>query len=506
MAIEHLDVLIVGAGLSGIGAAWHLQDKCRDKRYAILEARQASGGTWDIHRYPGIRSDSEMYTYAYNFKPWKGTKVIADGADILAYIRETARENGIEKKIRYGVKVLKADWSDATSTWTVTTEQVVDGKAKKIKLSCNFLLGCAGYYSYAGGYTPEFEGRNDFKGPVVHPQEWPENLDYRGKKVVVIGSGATAVTLLPAMSGKAAKVTMLQRSPTYMANIPERDVLSDKLRKVLPDMLVHRMGRARGVALQIAVFRLAKAKPELTRRLLLGMAKRQLGDNVDMKHFTPSYNPWDERLCAVPNGDLFKAVRSGKAEVVTDHIDRFTAKGIKLKSGKELEADIIITATGFNVQLLGGMEIALNKKPLDMSQVMNYKGTLFEGVPNLAMIFGYTNSSWTLKSDLSSEYVCRLIKYMDRKGANYCVPVNKDASVVREDFVTAGSGAQKASYIQRALGKMPKQGNKAPWRVYMNYLLDIPPLRFSRINDGVLEFGYRQKTTETTDTEAAPAT
>lgn len=497
MATEHLDVLIIGAGLSGIGAAWHLQHKCPNKTFAILEARQAIGGTWDIHRYPGVRSDSEMYTYAYNFKPWTNTKVIADGPAILSYIRETATENGIDRKVRFGVKVVSADWSDATATWTVTTEQQVDGKTKKGRLTCNFLLSCAGYYSYASGHTPDFPGREDFKGPVVHPQDWPEELDYSGKKVVIIGSGATAVTLLPAMADKAAQVTMLQRTPTYMASIPERDHLSDALRKVLPDMLVHRLGRARGVALQLGVFRMAKAQPKLLRRALLAMAKRQLGDAIDMAHFTPSYNPWDQRLCAVPNGDLFKAVRSGKASVVTDHIERFTDKGIKLQSGRELEADIIITATGFNIQLIGGMALALNHQPVNLSAGMAYRGTLFEGVPNAAMIFGYTNSSWTLKSDISSEYVCRLLNYMDKHGFDKCVPVNRDTHIQPELFITENSGAGSAGYIQRALASMPKQGNKAPWRVYMNYLLDLPALRYARINDGVMTFS------SLTDTKAA---
>ncbi|CBL45037.1 probable monooxygenase flavin-binding protein [gamma proteobacterium HdN1] len=493
MAAEHLNVLIIGAGLSGVGAAWHLQNQCPSKTFALLEARQAIGGTWDIHRYPGVRSDSEMYTYAYNFRPWTDSKVIADGATILKYIRDTASENGIDKKVRYGVKVVKADWSDDTATWTVTTERQVDGSPKQEQITCDFLLSCAGYYSYEKPNIPDFAGRDDFKGPVVHPQQWPDDLDYTGKTVVIIGSGATAVTLLPSMTDKAAHVTMLQRTPTYMANIPERDRISDTLRKVMPDMMVHRLGRARGVALQLGVFRLAKAQPKVLRGALLGMAKRQLGSKVDMKHFTPNYNPWDQRLCAVPNGDLFKAVRSGKASVVTDHIDRFTAKGIKLKSGQELEADIIITATGFNIQLIGGMTLSKNGKAVNLSKGMAYRGTLFEGIPNLGMIFGYTNSSWTLKSDISSEYICRLINYMDKHGYDRCAPVNTDPSVKPEYFVTEDSGAGSAGYIQRALEMMPKQGNKAPWRVYMNYLLDLPALRLSPLNDGVMKFSSLRK-------------
>jgi cation diffusion facilitator CzcD-associated flavoprotein CzcO len=489
MATQHLDVLIVGAGLSGIGAAWHLQDQCPDKSYAILEAREALGGTWDIHRYPGVRSDSEMYTYAYSFKPWTDTKVIADGPTILKYIRDTAEENGIVEKIRYGTKVLKADWSDQTNTWSITVRQVTDGKSRTSKLTCNFLLCCAGYYSYERGYMPDFPGRDNFKGPVIHPQDWPEGLDYADRKVVIIGSGATAVTLLPAMTDKAAHVTMLQRSPTYMATIPERDHISDALRKVLPDMLVHRLGRARGIALQRGVFRMAKMQPALTRKILMGLVRRQLAGSIDMKHFTPSYNPWDERLCAVPDGDLFRALRKGKANVVTDHIDRFTDKGIKLQSGEELEADIIISATGFNIQLLGGIDLSVNGEPVALPNGMIYKGIMFEGVPNAAMIFGYTNSSWTLKADISSEYICRLLNYMDKHEVDKCTPINHDADIKRESFLNIGSGAYKATYIQRALSKMPQQGNKAPWKVYMNYLLDLPALRLGKIDDGVMTFG-----------------
>lgn len=483
MAVEHLDVLIVGAGLSGIGAAWHLQDKCPDKRYAILEAREAMGGTWDIHRYPGVRSDSDMFTLGYNFKPWTGTKIIADGPSILNYIQTTARENGIDKNIRYGTRVISADWSDDTASWTVTIEQTVDGKTKKSKLTSNFLLSCTGYYNYGGGYMPDYPGRESFKGQVIHPQQWPENLDYAGKKVVIIGSGATAVTLLPAMADTAAKVTMLQRSPTYVANIPQVDPLSENLRKVLPDMWVYRMGRARNVALQIGVFQFAKRQPKILRKALLGLVKRQVGNKIDMKHFTPSYNPWDQRLCAVPNGDLFKVLRQGKADIVTDHIDRFTPKGILLKSGQELEADIIISATGLRILMLGGMQLSINGEQVELNKGMAYKGTMFEGVPNAAMVFGYTNSSWTLKADITSEYVCRLLNHMDKIGASKCVPVNKDASVEPENFLDMSSG-----YVQRAMQQLPKQGNKAPWRIYMNYALDLPVLRFSKIDDGVMEF------------------
>jgi cation diffusion facilitator CzcD-associated flavoprotein CzcO len=498
MATEHLDVLIVGAGLSGIGAAWHLQDKCPNKDYAVLEARQAIGGTWDLFRYPGIRSDSDMYTLGYNFKPWTGTKIIADGTSIREYVQETARENGIDKKIRFGVKVVKADWSDDTATWTVTTEQQINGKKKRVNLTCNFLLSCTGYYNYEAGYTPEFTGRDKFKGTIIHPQKWPENLDYSGKKVIVIGSGATAVTLVPAMTDKAAHVTMLQRSPSYVASLPEKDPISEQLRKVMPDMAVYRIGRTRNVALQIAIFRLAKAQPKLLRRALLGLVKRQVGDKVDMKHFKPRYNPWDERLCAVPDGDLFRVLRQGKADIVTDHIERFTEKGILLKSGQELEADIIITATGLDLLMLGGTELSVNGKIVDMHNGMAYKGLMFEGVPNASMVFGYTNASWTLKADLTSEYVCRLINHMDKIGASKCMPINKDMSVKPENFVDMRSG-----YIQRALSKLPQQGNKAPWKIYMNYALDLPMLRFGKIDDGVMEFSSPEVEASAPSAEAA---
>lgn len=483
MATEHLDVLIIGAGLSGIGAAWHLQDKCPDKEIAILEARHAIGGTWDLFRYPGIRSDSDMYTLGYSFKPWTGTKIIADGEDIRDYICSTAKENGIDDKIRFNTKVIKAEWSDDTARWTVTTEQRINGRKKKVKLTCSFLLSCSGYYNYEAGYTPDFEGMSDFQGTTIHPQQWPEDFDAKGKKIIIIGSGATAVTLLPALAESADNVTMLQRSPSYVASIPENDVVSDKMRKTLPDMLVYRLGRARNVALQIGIFRLAKAQPKLLRKALLGMVKHQLGDSVDMKHFTPSYNPWDQRLCAVPNGDLFKTLRAGKADVVTDHIDRFTEKGILLQSGQELEADVIITATGLDLLMLGGTELKVNNKKVSLNDGMAYKGAMFENVPNAAMVFGYTNSSWTLKADIISEYVCRLLKHMDKVGASKCVPINKDDQIDTSPFVDMDSG-----YLKRAMHKMPKQGNKAPWRIYMNYALDLPVLRFGKIDDQVMEF------------------
>ncbi|MGB4344547.1 MAG: NAD(P)/FAD-dependent oxidoreductase [Moraxellaceae bacterium] len=480
MATEHFDVLIVGAGLSGIGAAWHLQNQCKGKTYAILESREAIGGTWDLFRYPGIRSDSDMYTLGYSFKPWTSPKAIADGPSIREYIRSTARDNGIDKHIRYGHKIIKSTWSSEDAVWIVDAERTDTGKA--VKFTCNFLFMCTGYYKYEAGFTPHFEGRERFKGQIIHPQLWPENLDYAGKKVVIIGSGATAVTLVPAMTDKAAHVTMLQRSPTYVVSIPEKDPIANSMRRFLPEKLVYRVTRAKNVSLTLGFFNLAKKRPKPIRRLLLAQVRAQVGKDFDMKHFTPSYNPWDERLCAVPDGDLFKVLRKGKASVVTDHIDTFTETGIKLKSGQELEADIIITATGLDLQLLGGMKVFMDGKQVDMSQRMNYKGIMFEGLPNIAMIFGYTNASWTLKADISSEYICRLLNQMDKKGMRQCTPHNTDPTVVPEAFVDMHSG-----YIQRALAHLPKQGNKAPWKVYMNYMLDLAMLRYRPVEDGIME-------------------
>ena len=481
MPSEHFDVLIVGAGLSGIGAAYHLQKKCPNKSYAIIERRQAIGGTWDLFRYPGIRSDSDMFTLGYNFKPWTSPKAIADGTAIREYVQETARENGIDKKIRYGLRVRTASWSSKTATWTVEAEREPSGEV--ITFTCNFLQMCSGYYNYDQGYTPEFAGLSDFKGQVIHPQKWTKDIDYTNKKVVIIGSGATAVTLLPAMTDKAAHVTMLQRSPTYVISVPEEDIISNKLRRFLPEKLVYRLGRTRNVGLTMMFYRLSREKPALIRRFLLKQVRRQVGKDFDMTHFSPNYKPWDERVCAVPDGDLFKVLKQGKASIVTDHIDCFTEKGIRLTSGKELEADLIVTATGLNLQLFGGMAVTVDGKEMKMGETMNYKGAMFRDVPNLAMTFGYTNASWTLKADLTSEFVCRLLNTMDKKGVKQCTPRNTDPSVVEENFLNLASG-----YIQRAAGNLPKQGNKSPWKLYQNYALDMAMLRLGSVEDGVMVF------------------
>lgn len=480
MASEYVDVLIVGAGLSGIGAAYHLQKECPGKSYAILERRDAIGGTWDIFRYPGIRSDSDMYTLGYNFKPWTDTQIIADGPKIRDYVRETARENGIDRKIRYGHRVRKISWSSADAQWTVESE-LKDGSTTTLR--CNFLLNCSGYYNYDKAYVPEFRDQDKYQGEFILPQFWPEKLDYAGKKVVVIGSGATAVTVVPAMTDKAAHVTMLQRSPTYVISVPEHDGLSNALRKVLPEMLVYRIGRTRNIALTAAMFRLSRARPKAVRRLLLAQVRAQVGKDFDMKHFTPTYNPWDQRLCAVPRGDMFKVLKQGKASIVTDQIDRFTAKGILLKSGKELEADIVVCATGLELQLFGGAQVEVDGAPFNPAESLNYKGMMFSDLPNLSNTMGYTNASWTLKADLIAEYVCRLLKHMDKTGTKICVPRQKDPSVFPTPFLDMTSG-----YFQRAVDRLPKQGNKAPWKLFQNYALDMNILRRGRVDDGVMEF------------------
>ncbi|MCC2636928.1 MAG: FAD-containing monooxygenase EthA [Moraxellaceae bacterium] len=481
MPAEHVDVLIIGAGLSGIGAGCHLKRECPNKSFAILEGRSASGGTWDLFRYPGIRSDSDMFTLGYSFKPWTNNKSIADGPDIRSYIREAAAEHGVDKKIRYGIKVKRASWSSTTSSWTVEAEKTDTGEL--VTYSAGFIMSCTGYYNYEKGYEPEFAGRDSFKGQVIHPQKWPEDLDYSGKKVVVIGSGATAVTLVPAMTDKAALVTMLQRSPTYVLSVPLIDPMVQSMRKFLPEKAVYRLTRARNVGITLGLYKFSRAKPQAMRRFVLSQIKRKLGPDYDMKHFTPSYNPWDERLCAVPNGDMFKAIRKGKAAVVTDHIERFDETGILLKSGQHLEADIIITATGLDLQMMGGMQVSVDGKPYNTADKMYYKGIMFEDLPNFGMTFGYTNASWTLKADLTSEYVCRLLKLMDKKGVRQVTPRNHDVAVHQEDMISLASG-----YIQRAAGKLPKQGNKAPWKLNQNYTLDLMALRFGKMEDGVLEF------------------
>ena len=477
---DHFDVLIVGAGLSGIGAAWHLQNQCPGKTYAILEGRAAIGGTWDLFRYPGIRSDSDMYTLGYSFRPWREAKAIADGPAILNYVRDTAREADIEKHIRFNQHVERANWSSENAVWTVEAEQ--DGEVRAV--TCNFLFMCSGYYNYAQGYTPEFEGSADFGGTIVHPQFWPADLDYAGKRVVVIGSGATAVTIVPEMAKTAGHVTMLQRSPTYVVSRPAADATADWLRARLPAKLAYSLIRWKNVSFGMFFFNMARKKPAETKARLVGMVRQHLGPDYDVDtHFTPRYNPWDQRLCLVPDADLFDTLKSGKATVVTDHVERFTATGIKLKSGEELPADIIVTATGLNLQLASDVAFSVDGVRADLSKSLSYKGMMYSEVPNLASSFGYTNASWTLKADLTCEYVCRLLKTMDRKGVRQCTPRAGIEAVETAPYLDFSSG-----YVTRSMDKFPKQGMTKPWKLYQNYALDLVTLRYGKVDDGVMEF------------------
>jgi monooxygenase len=479
---EHLDVLIVGAGLSGIGAAHHLQEAFPARSYAIFEAREELGGTWDLFRYPGIRSDSDMHTLGYRFKPWTAAKSISDGEAILDYVRETAREGRIDAKIRFQHRVVRAEWSSEEALWSVEAERVDSGES--VRLTCSYLWVCSGYYRYDEGFTPEFPGTEDFSGEIVHPQHWPAELDYSGKRVVVIGSGATAVTLVPAMVEKAAHVTMLQRSPTYIASLPAEDPIANRLRRFLPDKAVYTLVRWKNVALQSLFYQLSRRRPQAVKKMIRRGVERSLPPGYDIdKHFKPKYNPWDQRMCLVPNGDLFEAISKGDATVVTDTIERFTESGIKLDSGEQLEADVIVTATGLNLLFLGGMELVVDGEPIDVSKKMAYRGMMLSGVPNCAFTVGYTNASWTLKADLTSEYVCRVLAHMDAHGYRKSVPELSDPSVEELPLLDFTSG-----YVQRSLDQFPKQGSKEPWKLRQNYVLDIRTIRRGQIDDGAMRF------------------
>jgi monooxygenase len=479
--MEHFDVLIVGAGLSGVGAAAHLRMECPEKSFAILEGRAALGGTWDLFRYPGIRSDSDMYTLGYRFRPWRDPKAIADGPAILKYIRETATEFALDEKIRYNHRVRHAAWSSDEARWTVEAEA---GAEKSIvRYTCGFLYLCTGYYDYESGYTPEWSGMDSFRGRIVHPQKWTDDIDYAGKRVVVIGSGATAVTLVPAMAERAGHVTMLQRSPTYVVSRPAEDKIANWLRRYLPARAAYALTRWKNVLLGMFFYKLARSRPAIMKRLIAKGVRRQLGEDYDLKHFTPQYNPWDQRLCLVPDSDLFRAINEGKASIVTDQIETFTETGLKLKSGAQLDADIIVTATGLVLKLMAGLQLEVDGAPVEMSKTMAYKGMMYSDVPNLASAFGYTNASWTLKCDLTAEYVCRLLKYMDRHGYASCTPRVNDPSVEPEPVLDFTSG-----YVQRALDTLPRQGSKTPWRLHQNYVKDLSMLRYGRVDDGTMEF------------------
>ena len=482
MSLEHIDVLIVGGGLSGIGAGYHLQANCPEKTYAILEARDRIGGTWDLFKYPGIRSDSDMYTLGYSFKPWTQAKAIADGPSILDYVRETASEHDINRQIRFHHRVLRAEWSTADARWTVQARR--SDTEETVHLTCGFLLMCSGYYNYDEGYTPDFPGTERFAGQIVHPQKWTDDIDYAGKRVVVIGSGATAVTLLPAMAGEAAHVTMLQRSPSYIVALPGEDPIAKALRRVLGTRVSYPIMRWKNVLLTMFSFQLSRRWPRVVKAVVRKGVQRQLPPGYDVDtHFKPRYGPWDQRLCLVPDGDLFEAIRAGDVSVVTDQIDTFTERGIRLAGGDELEADLVVTATGLNLLALGGMTVAVDGRDVELPETMGYKGMMLSGIPNMAMVIGYTNASWTLKCDLTCEYVCRLLNHMDEHGYAQCVAENRDPSVTKQPFIDFSSG-----YVLRAIDKFPKQGSKAPWRLYQNYARDILSLRHGAIEDGTMRF------------------
>ena len=487
---EHFDVIIVGGGLSGINAAYRLQSSCAGKLYTILENRDTVGGTWDLFRYPGIRSDSDMFTFSYPFRPWQSNSSIAHGDSIRTYIRETAEAYGIDRHIRFRHRVKSASWSSEDTLWTVTVER---GPAKEIvNFTCNFLFCCTGYYDYAAGYAPEFPDAETFRGRIVHPQHWPQDLDYAGKRVVVVGSGATAVTIIPVIAETAANVTMLQRSPTYIVSRPSHDRLAASMRRLLPTNVAYSLVRWRNLLLGLYFYKLCMRRPDKVKVWIGKHIRKLLGDDFDVgPHFTPRYNPWEQRLCFSPDADFFSALRDGKADIVTDHIKSFTPDGIRLTSGSELKADIIVTATGLNMQMLGGIVVDLDGKRNNFAETMNFRGVMFSNIPNLFNVFGYVNASWTLKSDLIAAYVARLINYMDRRDYASCTP-RVDPAIEPAAFIELSSG-----YIQRAADRFPQQGSRKPWKLNQNYVRDFLSLRLGPINDRALEFTPRRNTAAT---------
>ncbi|HEX8512297.1 MAG TPA: NAD(P)/FAD-dependent oxidoreductase [Allosphingosinicella sp.] len=480
-AIEHFDVLFVGAGLSGIGAAYHLQEGSPGHTYVILEGREAIGGTWDLFRYPGIRSDSDMYTLGYSFRPWEEAKAIADGPSILRYVNDTADRYGIRDHIRFRHHVKKAEWSSGDARWTVEAERTDTGE--RIRFSCNWLHMCSGYYNYHEVYDPAFAGKESFRGAIVHPQFWPEDLDYSGKRVVVIGSGATAVTIVPEMAKTAAHVVMLQRSPTYMVSRPSEDRIANALRRALPSKLAYGIVRWKNVLLQMAFFKLARKRPAKVKEKLLEEVTKLLPEGYDVStHFTPRYNPWDQRLCLVPDADMFEAISNGGASIVTGEIDSFTASGIRLKTGEELAADVVVTATGLKLQLASDIAFTVDGEARDLSKTLSYRGMMFSDMPNLSYSFGYTNASWTLKADLTGGYLCRLLNHLKKTGSEIALPV-REPGIEEVPFLDFTSG-----YVQRARDVLPKQGSKKPWKLYQNYALDMFSLKFASVEDGVIRF------------------
>ena len=486
---EHVDVMIVGAGISGIGGAVHLQERCPGTTFAILEGRRDIGGTWDLFRYPGVRSDSDMHTLGFRFKPWKQEKAIADGPTILDYLRETVAEHDLARHMRFDHRVSSAEWSSNDARWTVTAihRDPATGGEQAVSMTCGFLYMCSGYYSYREGYTPEFKGLERFVGRIVHPQEWPEDLDFRGKRVVVIGSGATAMTLVPALAADVAHITMLQRSPTYVVSRPSRDAFANRLRRLLPARVAYAITRKKNVLRQGLVYRKTRTQPEKIKNLLIGGVRAGLGPDYDVDtHFTPTYNPWDQRLCLIPDGDLFVAIRSGRASVVTDYIDTFTEDGILLASGEELEADLIVTATGLNLVTLGEMDFVVDGEPVDFARTWTYRGLAYSDVPNLVSSFGYVNASWTLKADLTSEYVCRLLKHMGTAGATRCVPRLRpsDTDMPERPWIDDFP----AGYMKRSMHLLPRQGDRTPWLNTQDYARDVKLIRRAAIDDGVMAF------------------
>ena len=476
---EHFDVVVVGAGISGIGAGYHLGQECPRHRYVILEGRERLGGTWDLFRYPGIRSDSDMFTLGFPFNPWTERKAIAEGGTILEYLEQTARKFGIDRHIRYRHMVTRASWSNEDARWTV--DATVDGRA--VRFTCGFLFMCSGYYRYDEGYTPTFPGVERFCGRIVRPQTWTEDIDYENKQVVVIGSGATAVTLIPSLAERAAHVTMLQRSPSYVLSRPSEDAVAQLLNRVLPASTTYQLVRWKNVLMSTLLYTISRRIPGRVRKLLIDGVAAQLSADFDVEtHFGPQYDPWDQRLCLVPDGDLFATIREGKASVVTDHIETFTEHGLRLRSGAELTADLVVTATGLQMRFLGGVEVVVDGAVVDAAEHMTYKAMMLSDVPNLVLSFGYTNASWTLKSELTASYVCRLLLHMERGGYRRCVPRNRDPDVAEVPFLSLSSG-----YVQRARHLFPKQGSRAPWRLKESYLHDLVALRRGAVDDGVME-------------------